>query len=472
MSRKQQLIFMGCVIIISILACQSSTSPIPDSEGEPTKPGEILTPVVVTEDRLLSIPPNFLADPNTACAIHLWEGAISCLDGDGWHIYEDDDFENPRYAPTVISQCPDGRIYLIGPGFYRLEGGSLVKIDSEGTNAGGFFSTPSEDAFACGPGDEIWVGYMDGVSHFDGSTWTDYPVTEYLGVSGGGTGIRSITVAPNGSVWVVVYNNIATFDGTNWQIIKTDGAYGSLAVDANGNVWVSDGRSLLKYDNVQWSIYPYPEDLGQVGHITLDEENRVWVASYQGTAYTFDPQTNSWALQFDEYAFTKYAFRGRVEQMHFDRQGRLWVATYYGLYIYDGSVWTVYHMHTADLYSNIIDEIVIFGDGPTLPALEPKAPGWVHGRLVNSDSTTYANMQVEICLETVQYDFSGDTPCAYQNYHALTTVGTDGNFVFNEIPVGNYYLMIQVSAYTWKGIGEFKVNTGERTELGEIVFPP
>jgi hypothetical protein len=471
MGRKQHFIFIGSAMIIAILACQSISSLTPDSEAEPTKPGEILTSAAVTEEGLLSLPPNFLADPNTACAIHIWEdeGAISCLDRDGWHIYEDDDFEYPLYAPSMISQCPDGRIYLaLGFEFDRLEGGSLVKIDTEGTNAGGFFSAPSEDAFACGPGDEIWVGYMDGVSHFDGSIWTDYPVTEYLGGSGGGNVIQSITVAPNGSVWVVVDNNIATFDGTNWQIVQTGGDYEPLAIDANGNVWANNGRSLLEYDNVQWSSYPYPEDLGQVGHITFDEENRIWVSTYQGTTYTFDPQTNSWALQFDEYVFS-----GRVEQMHFDGQGRLWVATYYGLYIYDGSVWTVYHMHTADLYSNIIDEIVIFGDGPQLPALTPKAPGSVHGKLVNPNPATYANMQVEICLESVySMYYSGATPCADQVYHVLTTVDADGNFVFKDIPVGKYYLMIQVSSSSWRGMEEFEVNTGARTEFGEIVFPP
>jgi len=81
-------------------------------------------------------------------------------------------------------------------------------------------------------------------------------------------------------------------------------------------------------------------------------------------------------------------------------------------------------------------------------------------------------MKVEICLEDVQFNLSGDTPCANQDYHALTTVGADGNFVLTEILVGKYYLMLQVSSASWRNIGEFEVNPGALTEFGEIVYPP
>ena len=119
-------------------------------------------------------------------------------------------------------------------------------------------------------------------------------------------------------------------------------------------------------------------------------------------------------------------------------------------------------MHTADLFANSADKVIVFGDGPQLPALAPKTPGSVRGKLLNPP---YTNTQVEICVENVIIMYSGATPCARQPYHAVTNVAADGNFVFTDIPVGKYYLMIQEDEDTWRLGFIFEVNPGEITQL-------
>jgi hypothetical protein len=164
-----------------------------------------LTPSPVPKGDLLTLLPNFLTDPNTACAIYRFN-ALSCLDRDGRHVYGADAFKAPYFARGWIAQYPSEHIYLsMGFGLYMIKDRMLMAI-----NAG---EVHSSDYHACGLGDEIWVGDLVGVSHFDGSAWTNYPSTD-MG-SSDSSSVDSIAVAPDGKLWVSMYDCITTFDGTN-----------------------------------------------------------------------------------------------------------------------------------------------------------------------------------------------------------------------------------------------------------------
>ena len=457
-----------------------------------------------------------LVDSNIACALHgvvqpskysymrsfmhASQYALSCLDQAGWHIYEPDAGTippqtpswlkylpvrpwsaslTPLHFPDTIAQCPGGRIYQILGGesvlsskLYMLDGEKLIDIQADGT--------PQIDFITCGPGNEIWAGYFQGVGHFDGLVWTHYPAIEYLG-SGKYVGqVNAIAVTPHGDIWVATADSLARFDGTNWQVFEAGKGFAEnpsgkdIAIDANGNVWVVNNFGLLKYDGLEWTTYyeDAPDEIWNLTHeIRIDPKNQVWVA--MDSIYTFDPQTRSWTLQFD-----KEALSGSFKDMQFDRQGRLWIITTFGLDVYDGSKLIAYQTHTADLYANSADAILIFGNGPALPPLAPKAPGSVHGKLVNPDSKVFAKKRVELCLGSIGTNpvsksyYYGETPCANAAFHVLITVDANGNFEFTDVPLGAYYIAIEVSGTTWVSMGDFKVNPGEKTELGEIAYPP
>ena len=313
MRRKQQFIFIGSVMIIAVLSCQSNVAPAPGLDEYPTQPTEILptlgslhaTPTVypaeatLADNEFLALKSNIFADPNTACVFHSLSRSLSCLGVDGWRVYAVD-------SPTWIAQCPDGRIYLRKDDtLYLYENNIVSEMDN----------SPFMDGagnLACGPGDEFWVSSGNSVSHFDGLAWTDYWATEYFGYAGYELR-KPIAIAPNGDIWVTTNESIATFDGNNWQVfeegkgLKEDPGPRGLAVDANGNAWVVNVEGLLKYDGLQWTTFPAPDDF-YGDFVALDNENRIWVAgtghsfpsnSERGTTiYTFDPQTESWVLQF------------------------------------------------------------------------------------------------------------------------------------------------------------------------------
>ena len=458
------------------------------------------TPIVINVPQ-----PSNTVDPNMACLLHgiaprskdyiihsfgslneVSVLALSCLDQDGWHAVGVDLSSGtlpgaawltqlpkrpwsaeatPLHFPDWFVQCPDGNSYLFaGDGLtdanlYRLNGETLYEI--------GHGMDPGQFQLVCGAGNELWRGSSD----FEGSAWIKHPVE--LG------NVISSSVAPNGDVWALLSDGLARFDGTNWQLFKEGRDYQgkvtpkSLALDKNGIVWViynADGGNyygLLRYDGKEWSTFQDPEYSSHISNLTFDNDNNIWVIK-NGQICRFDPHDNSWTPQFVEQEF--YSIQGGGLQ--FDRQGRLWVLSRYGVHIYDGSNWSHYYMHNANLFSDLADGLLIFGQGPQLPAPLEKTPGSISGRLTNTDTSVFAGMRVEICAGTVADKYSGETPCANHPAHHQVTVDAAGNFSFSTIQVGKYSFVIEVNSTTWANLGEIEITPGSALNLGEISYPP
>ena len=393
MALKQKLVFVGSVIAIAMLACQSNIKPVTSPPAAPTKPIETANPIyealtmqfstvealqstVIPQGTAAvapSLPPGFLEDINMACAVHQSDHTLSCVNKNGWQVYNSN-------IPTLIVPCPDGRMYLkIGNELYHYKNQKFIEEIKPD------IYSPYLYSLTCGRGDEFWAWTTsDEFMHFDGKAWSDFSA-EGLGILGGIFGAnREIAVAPNGNLWVINDDRIVTFDGKDWQIFEKgkgleENIYPrSLVLDVKENTWVLSGGSsplssmnlnpgnlanknrglpykLFKYDGTHWTTIPFPEDF-YPEFMKLDQSNRVWVIgrgglidstliTYYTLFYTFDPQTNGLVLQTKEARFS-----GRtIRDVQFDEQGRLWVATDYGLDVREGSTWTSYRMDNANL---------------------------------------------------------------------------------------------------------------------------
>ncbi len=534
-SVRKTLILMGCILLLLVgcrFAAPQATAKPPSITAVPATP-TTLEPTLAYAPTLNIIPPirrgtptltlaptpivinvpqpASEVDPNMACLLHgtaaplekysiyplgsLHEVstlALSCLDQDGWHVVAPDAFSGtlpdvswlthlprrpwnteltPLHFPGWFVQCPDGNSYLFAGD--DLTKANLYRLDGETLNEIGHAMDPGEFPLGCGAGNELWRGGRD----FDGSTWIEYPVE--VGSNGELGKVLSSSIAPNGDVWALLSDNIARFDGTNWQVFKEGRDYEgkvspqSLAVDKNGNVWViyttkgGNYYGLLRYDGTEWSTFQDPDYGTHIRNLTFDNENNIWVIK-EGQISRFDPQDNSWTAQFINQEFYAIPDGG----LQFDRQGRLWVRSRYGVHIYDGSNWSHYYMHNADLFSNQADGLLIFGQGPELVAPLEKTPGSVSGKVTNPDPSIFAGIRVEICTGIVTDKYGGETPCADHPAQHQVTVDAAGNFSFSNVQVGKYSFVIEVNSTTWANMGEIEITPGSTLDLGEISYPP
>ena len=163
----------------------------------------------------------------------------------------------------------------------------------------------------------------------------------------------------------------------------------------------------------------------------------------------------------------------RVNTLATDSLGRVWVATTYGLSVFDGSQWQKYKMDNFDLIDNGIAFVAVERDGPPLPPPVEKEKGSIIGIF------PVPGARMEICVQPVAEPFSGETPCSGQPFTLSIRSEANGDFVFENVPPGYYYLFADTGD-SWadlnNGFGseQILVEPGEPYDLGllEITQDP
>ena len=96
---------------------------------------------------------------------------------------------------------------------------------------------------------DLWIGTLqEGISHFDGETWTTY--TEDDGLIN--NSVTVITVAPDGSIWIATEFGVSRFDGETWTNYTTDDGLisnrvWSMIVGPDGAIWFGTGGGISRY---------------------------------------------------------------------------------------------------------------------------------------------------------------------------------------------------------------------------------
>ena len=432
------------------------------AEAAPTSEPE---PTAGTAAKPQASPP-ISAEPGFACLSSSGDG-VTCLTADGqWLPFNRDNSDLGGNYVTAMTVCNGSSILMAHTsGMSLFDGQNFSQIPESDTSS-------SPDAVACDSKGGIWMAHFQGVSYYNGGSWTTYD-SSHLGHE---DLVYDVKVTADNIAWVLTSGTIASYDDGEWTVYETGSGlddtyfFENLAIAPDGSLWASHSSGLLHLENGTWQSYE-KDDYNSPQGLAVDSNGRIWLGSLSAGLSTFDGSV--WSKMDTESSDLS---SNDVQALVVDGNGRVWAGTSYGISIYDGKNWQTYRMDNADLLNHDISAIAVIDGGPKLPAPAAKTNGSLTGYLTE-DGTPLANIMVEICVESLYSYFSGDTPCADQPFFLQTTTDADGIFNFNDIPVGKYVLVAVLDTGFAQLTNDFGIGSemipvfeGEATDIGEITI--
>lgn len=234
-------------------------------------------------------------------------------------------------SPSPQSLGPTWNIYTVANGLPSNKINALV-VDSSGN---------------------LWIGTAQGVSEFDGTSFTNYSLSNSI--------VSGLTVDKQGNIWDARNHALSEFNGKTWTVYNNNslGEWGfsppsfySLAIDANGNKWVGANDGLYEFDGSRWTSYYRSDGLAgaNVYSVAIDAQGNKWIGTYSGVS-EFDGtnwttyQANVAAYQANEKSTTLAG--NDVNTILLDRQGNKWFGTFEGLSEFNGTQWKEYYNATS-----------------------------------------------------------------------------------------------------------------------------
>jgi|HubBroStandDraft_6_1064221.scaffolds.fasta_scaffold36844_2 ligand-binding sensor domain-containing protein len=185
----------------------------------------------------------------------------------------------------------------------------------------------------------LWFCTREGLSRFDGYTFTNYGVDQGLP----DRVVNTFLETKHGEYWVGTTRGVALFNPKPSNGHPMFAAYGEneigkvsdLVEDAEGTVWVAGdfGVFNLTRSNGTWSLRrsDVPVQQGnQAEGFLADHEGNLWIAHYQG-----DGHAELWRRSHDgkiDILKDPFLFNGgRITSMTEDSYRRIWLSTHQGL---------------------------------------------------------------------------------------------------------------------------------------------
>jgi ligand-binding sensor domain-containing protein len=223
-------------------------------------------------------------------------GAVS-YDSGSWTRYLDGTGGPGPFSVDGFMEDSVGVTWIRGSGgLFRLDpgGGDPVAVPA------GPGSVPSgvvQDFLTAGNGDR-WFATGNGLSRFDGSSWTTWP---YL-VSVSDTSMNALRESSDGAIWVGSIRGASRFSGGEWTHFDRNilGSENIIAVfeDDQSTIWLSArNNGLLRWNGRGWRTVDTGDGLASnlVTRIFQDSRGSLWFGSFAGlTEYRPDrtaPQT-------------------------------------------------------------------------------------------------------------------------------------------------------------------------------------
>ncbi len=464
MKLKSTRVFLAVTTLtLAMLACQA----VSGGAEATSVPTSAPTPIV----EVPSLPPLVASKGTGITCVGMRAGGVNCLTESGWQSFTAENSNLPSNYVDAGALCPDGRIAIShydGVSFFNGEAWENISSADNYSSA---------EAIACEAGGGIWVAHFQGVSHYVNGAWTNYASAELATGESANELVYDVDVASDGKVWVVTSRSVAVFDQNTWKIFQQGQGFdeavffNTLVVDSLGRPWVGLGDGVYVFENDTWKKIDR-SDYNSPQNMTVDSRGQIWLGTLSDGASTFNG--NSWST-FNRSS--QNLSSDHVTALASDTLGRVWVGTTYGLTVFDGANWQTLRMDNSDITDNYIEFVVVSNDGPVLPVLAEKTKASLTGSLNDVNKKPMAGMRVEICVEPISSQFSGETPCSDQPFFLSTQTDANGVFKFENVPAG-YYVIVAETGTGWARLtDEFGISSertlipaGENYDIGVLTL--
>ncbi len=170
-----------------------------------------------------------------------------------------------------------------------------------------------------------WFAYHGGLSRFDGTNWTFYPMLDvpghYIYY------VFAITSDLLGNLLFATERGVVKYNGQEWILIKDQSPetyVQSVVVDDYNNIWFTSRLSdypLCKIDN-EGTLRTYtPPDYNSDHYIHTmekDPDGKLWLSTWQKGLMTFDPAQEEW-VDYSKEINLQY-----VTSITPDNSGNMW----------------------------------------------------------------------------------------------------------------------------------------------------
>ena len=213
-----------------------------------------------------------------------------------------------------------------GEGVYRYNGSAFEQY----TMADGLISNLIYCIFEDNDG-KIWIGTDNGVSIYDGRTFTEFPITPPLNSLHNKLYVWSIMQDRGGTIWLATVEGVFTYDGKRLKPFVVNAAGNGFISNTNnveyileddlGNMWFGGrvNKGVYKYDGIEVVNYPLETLAGHdwAWPVLQDSHGDIWFNNWGGV-YRYDGDS------FESITSKDGLAEGAIMRIIEDRSGNLW----------------------------------------------------------------------------------------------------------------------------------------------------
>ncbi|HLT35837.1 MAG TPA: carboxypeptidase-like regulatory domain-containing protein, partial [Enhygromyxa sp.] len=282
---------------------------------------------------------------------------------------------------------------------------------------------------------------------FTGGKWT---ASELKDIHADLDSLSGIAIAGDGSLWVAGSKSLLFQRGGAgaWTPLDLSSLgehffFMHLSNSPTGEVYVTNGQHLVKLTPEKPEKIEYKVESGSWASYSADlafnDKGHVLAASMSCELVRVDPANSG-----DQWTVGKGKYNCQTLQaVALDGQDRAWVSSREGLSVVGpDKTATEYPTSTVmELVGSYINDIVVVGNGPALPAAGPVRTAGVTGKVLLEGSAV-ANSKIEMCASP---SWGGSQPCYESKVKFAGTTNDKGEFTFENVPIGAYTMAVEVA---------------------------